>query len=145
MTSSKNINTIRILQKKCLRIMNFSVFNSHTNPLFIQNRLLKLDDIIESSRLQLIFEFTNKNLSEDLCNLFNFTVDVHTHNTRVMHKGLFIPSINTSNFGNKSLRFSAPMLWNNFIKSYPDILNFKHKSQLKFYLKKIYYSKYISV
>ena len=145
MTSSKNINTIRILQKKCLRIMNFSEFNSHTNPLFIQNRLLKLDDIIESSHLQLIFEFTNKNLHEDLCNLFNFTVDVHTHNTCVMHKGLFIPSINTSNFGNKSLRFSAPMLWNNFIKSYPVILNFKHKSQLKFCLKKIYNSKYISV
>ena len=64
MTSSKNINTIRILQKKCLRIMNFSEFNSHTNPLFIQNRLLKLDNIIESSHLQLIFEFTNIKLNQ---------------------------------------------------------------------------------
>ena len=70
---------------------------------------------------------------------------IHITLARVMHNGLFIPSINTSNFGNKSLRFSAPMSWNNFIKSYPDILNFKHKSQLKFDLKKIYNSKYISV
>ena len=62
-----------------------------------------------------------------------------------MNKGLFIPSINTSNFGNKCLRFAAPILWNKLIKSCPDMRTFIHKAQLKLYLKKIYNSKYISV
>ena len=107
-----------------------SEYNSHRNPLFIRNRLLKLDNII-----QLIFDFTNKNLPEDLCDLFDFTVDVHNYNTRcVMNKGLFIPSI-------QILAINLIKV----LKSYPDILSFNHNAQLKLYLKKIYNSKYISV
>ena len=61
-----------------------------------------------------------------------------------MKKGIFIPSINTTTFGNKSLRYAAPVLWNNFTKFNPNILSLKHKSQLKNYVKKYYISNYLN-
>ena len=45
----ENLNNIEILQKKCLRIVTFSDFNSHTNPLFIDIKLLKVSDIMKPS------------------------------------------------------------------------------------------------
>ena len=47
------------------------------------------------------------------------------------NKGLFIPSIGTTNYGNKSLRFAAPIPWIDFVKSNPEILSIKHKAQVK--------------
>ena len=52
LTTNKNLDTIRTLQKKYLRIMNFTAYNSHTDPIFVENNLRKLDDIVESSYSQ---------------------------------------------------------------------------------------------
>ena len=52
----------------------------------------------------------------------------------VDNKGLFIPSISATNYGNKSLRFAAPISWNNFVN--PGILSIKHKAQLKTFVNK---------
>ena len=41
LTSEENLNKIEVLQKKCVRIITSSDFNSHTSPLFIELRLLK--------------------------------------------------------------------------------------------------------
>ena len=47
LTTEDNIHKIEIIQKKCVRIITFSDFNSHTNPLFIQLKILKLRDVIK--------------------------------------------------------------------------------------------------
>ena len=47
LTTEDNIHKIEIIQKKCVRIIPFSDFNSHTNPLFIQLKILKLRDVIK--------------------------------------------------------------------------------------------------
>ena len=44
LTSQENLKKIEVLQKKCIRIMTFADFNSHTNPLFINLKLLKVCD-----------------------------------------------------------------------------------------------------
>ena len=49
--------------------MNFSDFSNHTNPLFVDNKHLKLLDVIESAQLQLVLDFKNHNLPDDLYNL----------------------------------------------------------------------------
>ena len=43
-------------------------FNSHTNPLFIQLKILKLCDVIKLQQLKLVYEFTNKIVHMDLMN-----------------------------------------------------------------------------
>ena len=46
LTSEENLKNVEILQKKCLRIMTFSDFGSHTNQLFIDHKILKVREVI---------------------------------------------------------------------------------------------------
>ena len=50
LTSEENLNKIEILQRKCLRIVTFSDFRSHTNHLFIEHKILKVREIIKLSK-----------------------------------------------------------------------------------------------
>ena len=60
LTKKENLDTITILQKKCMRIINFAPFNSYTNNIFLDNKLLKFDDLVKVEQLKLIFDFKNK-------------------------------------------------------------------------------------
>ena len=77
-----NINKINILQKKCIRIIYLKKYNDHTNPFFVDNKLLKLNDIIETSYVKLMFNFINNKLPPDLSNMFQYSFTVHNYNTR---------------------------------------------------------------
>ena len=69
LTTVNNINTIRILQEKCIRVINHAPFNSHTNNLFEENKLLKLDDIVKFEQLKLVFLFKKGDWHEEQANL----------------------------------------------------------------------------
>jgi len=60
-TSDENLAKIEVLQKKCLRIMTFADFNSHTNHIFCDLKLLKVRDIIKVQQIKLVYEFYKKN------------------------------------------------------------------------------------
>ena len=80
--------------------------------------------IIETSYVKLMFNFINNKLPPDLSNMFQYSFTVHNYNTRnVSNQGLYIPSINTAAFGNKSLRYNTPVVWNKLIKTNPKISN----------------------
>ena len=81
-----NINTIRILQKKCISIINHAPFNSHTNNLFEENKVLKLDDIIKFEQLKRVFLFKNGDLPKELNTLFK--LNINTYNTWNASKGV---------------------------------------------------------
>ena len=70
LTSTGNLDRITILQKKCIRFMIFSQYNTHTPPLFVKDKLLTFLDIIISNKLKLAFDFKLNALPEDLCILF---------------------------------------------------------------------------
>ena len=57
LTSEENIKKIEILQRKCLRILTFADFRAHSNPLFINLRLLKVRDIVKFHQLKLNYDF----------------------------------------------------------------------------------------
>ena len=110
MTTKTNINKIRVLQKKCIRIINHAPYNSDTKFLFQENQLLKLDDIIKIEQLKLVFQFKKGDLPNELNNLFKLNVNIY--NTRNASKGgLIIPKIHTTSFGNRSLRYSASLFY----------------------------------
>ena len=68
LTTQQNIDAIKILQRKCLRIINFAPYNSHTNILFSNDKLLKFRDIIKLEQMKIIFEFKRNSLPLDLNN-----------------------------------------------------------------------------
>ena len=109
LTSNENINKIEILQRKCLRIITFSDFRSHTNHLFIKHKILKVRDIINLQHLLLLFKFLDNSLPTDLITLFKLNAEIHRYQTRqVFH----IPGVDTSTYGINSIKFHCPVLWN---------------------------------
>ena len=60
--------------------MTFSDFNTCTNRLFIDLKLLKARDIIKSQHLKLLSELFDSVLPEDLHNLVDFSGDIHIIN-----------------------------------------------------------------
>ena len=46
-TSSKNMDNITVLQNKCLRILNFVPINTHTNLLFLSDKIIKCTDVVK--------------------------------------------------------------------------------------------------
>ena len=135
LTSQKNLDILNILQKKCIRIITFSNYDCHTNALFIDNNLLKLNDVIESSYINLcpILLLIN----------YQYSYSKHSHNTRnSFNHGFFIPSINTTSFGNKSLRYNTPVVWNKLLKINPEISNSVSMNSLKCTLKSYYLKTY---
>ena len=93
---------------KCIRIINLKQYNNHTNPLFVDNKLLKLKDIIEMNYVELMFNIINNKLPPDLSILICFNILIPYNTRNVSNQGLHIPSINTTTtFGNKSLRYNT--------------------------------------
>ena len=118
LTSEDNLKKIEVLQKKSLRIMTFSDFNAHTNPLFIDLKLLKVRDLISLQQLKLAFEFYLDQLRTELLSLFRLDSNVHNYLTRSASNNLFhIPRIYSTSFGTNSIRYHCPILWNSSVKN----------------------------
>ena len=143
LTTAKNFDSIKVLQKKCLRIMNFSPYNSHTNELFILDKILKIEDVIKFEQIKLAFEFKKSTIPNDIMNLFQ--ENINDYNTRNMKKGgLIIPKITSVSYGDRSLRYIIPKVWNEYIK-YNDYQNLKSALHLKSLFKKKVIETYISI
>ena len=141
LTNLNNINLISTLQKKCIRIINFSPINSHTNKLFFDNEILKLEHILKLQQMKLVFDFKHNKLPDDLSQLFK--LNNNYFNTRnASNEGLYIHKILTTGFGIKSIKYSSSILWNTFLKTNNIINTFKNGYALSKYLKNYYISLY---
>jgi hypothetical protein len=49
--SQTNLNSIAKLQKRAIRVMSKSAYNAHTEPIFLQNKILPFDKLILQSKL----------------------------------------------------------------------------------------------
>ena len=116
-TSKSSLNRVFILQKKCLRIITFSFYKDHSNPLFKNLKLLKLRDVLESEIIKFFYKFSRNELPKSVCSIFNLVHEVHTRNTR-NNLLIYIPRMSTSRYGNHSLRSDGASLWNKFFKDF---------------------------
>ena len=115
-TSYEILNKIEVLQKKCLRIITFSDSSTHTNPLFINLKLLKVKDLIKLHQLKLVFEFCEQVIPTSL---FTFSSEMHTTNLvlKSARKNLlYMPAIKTTTYGYRSMKFHCSKLWNDTFK-----------------------------
>ena len=109
----------------------------------LNNNILKFIDIIHIKQIKIAYELIYKGLLVDLLNPFKLSSDFISHLTcNVANKGLHIPQIYTTSFGEKSLKYSAAATWNRFIKQHDDIYDIKLIGVLEHYLKNIFLSAY---
>ena len=103
-----------------MRIITFSNYDSHSNPLFIDLKILKVRELIKMQQLKLAFEYCYGIIPIDLQSLFHSSKD--THSTNLVLKSdrkncLFLPSVKTVHSGSRSLRYQCASLWNFFVTS----------------------------
>ena len=120
LTSKENIRKIEALQKKCVRLLTFAPYNSHTNQLFIDLGLLKVKEVIKVHQLKLVYDFHKNQLPDDLMGLFKLVNEVHSTNQLLRSAAnilLYIPAIKTTSYGHQSIRFHCAKLWNELFKT----------------------------
>ena len=81
------------IQKKALRIINLSGYNSHGDPLFKSFNILKLPDMLRLQELKLYYKFVHNKLPHYLQQLpFHLNHDIHSHNTRTRNDIHILPA-----------------------------------------------------
>ena len=98
LTTQKKLDSVFRLQKKSIRIINFANFNQRTNPLFLDDRIIKFPDVIKLNQLMLVQQFNNKTLPGELENLMEHIANIHNHCTRSSSNSGLHPSNHPSNF-----------------------------------------------
>ena len=85
-------NTTKVfkLQKKAMRIIRNSNYISHTDPIFKDLKILKIEDLYKINILKLYFQVKTPsfNCLPHFFQALDFTVrsDVHSYNTRIKNE-----------------------------------------------------------
>ena len=100
--------------------MTFSPFNSHTNQIFVDLKLLKVRDLISMSQLGLVHDFLNERLPIDLMSFFRLSGEVYTTSRELrstVNRLIYIPKFKTIKYGKDSIRYKCAKLWNSTFKT----------------------------
>ena len=128
------LNPITVLQKKAVRIITFSHFQSHTSPIFKKLDLLKLSDIVKLHTILFMHQCYNDRLPKAFNDFFSLVKHKHRYNTRLASKIIYTLPLIRTNHGLHSLRFYGPKLWNSVDEELKtlSISSIKSKLQLRF-------------
>ena len=101
------------LQKAAMRIMTFSEFRAHSEPLFKQLEILKFRDNIAVNNCLFVYDYFSNELPVSFSNTFKITYDLHKYSTRQATTGkLYIPRYKTTTFGLKCIYKRCIDSWN---------------------------------
>jgi hypothetical protein len=137
-TSPSNLNILEKVQKKAIRIITKSAYNSHTEPLFKSCEILPLKHLISFFKLLFMYDFINKLLPVSFINTWLTNAAVRNAdplaNDRSLRNDhyLHVPYVRLEHY----LRFPLadyPRLWNDFNNAVSANTRGTFKSLLKDY------------
>ena len=136
-THKSLIDRLLLLQKKSLRIIHNSAFRSHTDPLFVDSRILKINDLHLFHLGQFMYNFYRKTLPHVFDAMFPLNRSFHDYPTRQSNE-FHLPRFRTL-LAKNTFMYDGPRFWNSLsqdIKNSPSLNSFKRK--LKIFLLKSY-------
>ena len=107
--SMSSKTSIYFTKKKAIRCINKLYYNAHTEPLFIRNKILKLDDLYKFELSKFMFDCINGKLPTPILEFFISNATIHAHHTRQRN----VPHV-TQTFGTISERavtHKGPKTW----------------------------------
>ena len=122
------------LQKKAVRIISKKRYNDHTDILFKNLRLLKIEDIFKLQCLKFYHKFKNGILPQYFIDNFRFRRNAEMHNRVLRHGHRFRPDRVNRHTTDKTLRQYLPDLLNNINL---DITNMTHTISLNSFKRKL--------
>lgn len=116
-TFSSSIEKIFKLQKNAVRLITFSEFRAHTDPLFKELNILKIRDSITLQNCLLVHDYLHKNLPANFENYFIAIKDLYHIKTKNSNSGLlFKPFVKTTRYGLNSIKHRSISSWNYYSK-----------------------------
>ena len=103
------LNKLVILQKKIIRALNKCEYNAHTNNLFHNMNILKLNEIYDLQVATFMYKYINLLLPHPLKDLFVLNKQLHTYNTRNRNNPI-VPMHRTES-GKKCIAHMGPVIW----------------------------------
>ena len=132
-TYPSNLDRIRLLQKRIIRVINKDLFNAHTDPIFSELKILKFDKIYFYHLGITMYRSHNNLLPRRFVNVFLKVNQVHNYNTR-SSKLYYLPYCRT-NIRKFSAFYQGPKLFNTLMNVFPITSSFPFfKANLKEYL-----------
>ena len=112
-TRNQNISDVVKLQKKAVRMINFSDKYTSTRPLFSKLKILSCDEIVNLQNCLLVLNALNKEVPKALQELFKNTINQHYYNTRRGYcNKLNLPQVRTTHYGIQSIKYKSAKAWN---------------------------------
>ena len=137
-TYQSTINPLFILQKKLLRLMTFSNFDAHSNPIFLKLKILKFQDLVYIYTALFMYDYDSNNLPSPFNSYFLQVNQKHSYSTRLASKNSYsLPKIKT-NYGKFNIKFCGAKIWNSISESTKKLSRTKFKEMLSNDLLKAY-------
>ena len=136
---SKNLKR----SKNAMRIMSFSRYDAPSGPLFKKFKILKLKDQITVFNCLLIHDHSLNLLPSSFQNFFLPCTDLHDTNTRSHAGSLFVPHVNSKQYGRNSIKVSSILKWNHLSQVLNQNLLSLTKTKLKITLTNHFLNSYI--
>jgi hypothetical protein len=105
-------NRIEKLQKRAIRVLAQAKYNAHTEPLFKDLGLLKINDVFHLTCMKFWYKFVNKTLPCYFKTMFRHVNEIHPIVTR-QHSQLYLFPTRTHS-ARKSIRHFIPELINHY-------------------------------
>ena len=143
MNSKNHIDKLACTQKRAIRVVTYSRYNAHTEPLFKHLNMLMVTYIIRLQQLKFYHTYINGNLPEYFSRLgIRENEDVHTHYTRNRHD-IHVERANTE-LARKPLRFNIVRVINNTPTLIINKIQSHSLQDFSSYAKNIFLSQYSS-
>ena len=125
------MDKITRLQKSAMRIMTFSEFLAHSDPLYKKLEILKFCDSLAVNNCSFVYDFFHQKLPNSFTDTFFRAEELYQYSTRQATSGqLYIPHYKTTTFGLKCIYKRCIDSWNRFsaeINSINRLNNRNHK------------------
>jgi len=106
------LNRLLVLQKRALRLINFSNSRDHAIPFFIQTKSLPLNFLYFERMSIMMHDIYNNITPQNLNNLFKSSANIHQYKTRsTTNKCFYIESVRTELMRN-SFKSTGTKIWN---------------------------------
>ena len=104
------LDRLILLQKKSLRIIFNTSIRFHTNPLFLENKILKIKDLYSFQLGQFMYNYNNNSLPSAFDSMFPKNQSFHNYPTR--HSNEFhLPLLRTL-LAQNTFIYTGPQYWN---------------------------------
>ena len=132
------------LQKRALRIINFKAFNADSNPLFENDKVIKVVDQVTVRNVLFMHDFICKSLplsfQDDFLKLDNAYKSMMTRNSNL--GCLYVSKRNSTKYGLYSISHQSILSWNSFTQLFKCNLSHLSRRNLKSKLEQHFIDQY---